>query len=222
MSIILSCAQSRNAALSYPRSLRMGNFPVSLNVVYTSTSTPRPVSPRPRRATCFLERRLPHIFSDVPEYPDVSVQPEAPRSRNDVPQDLSCLRPPPLEYVEGPEETRDGRVTLYQRWLYWRRLGKAYSKFYQDGMQKVAANQQEKEQILSRYSLRQKPRSDNMPTVVALMGPTSHPVKGQKSTLRKLTRREYNICIRTDADVRRAWAFSFILLFFRQLTPLVV
>jgi len=217
--------RSHNAATSCPRrSLRLRNHAPSLNVVQSSTSTPRPaVPPRSRRPTCFLESFYPHLFSKLPEYPNVSIRAEVSRTRNNVPRDLASLRPAELEFVVEPEETKDGRITLYQRFLYWRRLGKAYYKFYQEGLQKVSANQREREQILRRYKIPQNSKANVTITYMAFyelyQGKTT---SGRASDeVPKLTRREYNICIRTMEDVRKSGPFSFILFFFRQLTPLI-
>ncbi|KAI1608733.1 hypothetical protein EDD37DRAFT_389136 [Exophiala viscosa] len=226
MSVILS--HFRNAALSCSNGgLRSRNITASLKVVYSSISIPRPVvPPRSRRPACFLERFNPTFFSKDPQYPDISTRPEVSRTRNNVPRDLADLRPTPLEqveYVEGPEETEDGRITSYQRFLYWRRLGKAYYKFYQEGMRKVSANQREREQILSRYKIAQNSMADVTVTYMVLYQLYAGEGMRRRASdeVPKLTRREYNICIRTMEDVRNSWPFSFILFFFRGLTPLI-
>lgn len=123
-------------------------------------------------------------------------------------QDLSSTRPPALETPKAPEpRDHDGNIPLNIRLSYLYRLGKSYVSFYKAGLKNLWSNYKEYREIKRR--LGPFPLND----VVKYSG------KGGRPTI---SRREYQLCLRTRNDIRKLIPFGLILLVCGEFTPLVV
>ncbi|EXJ94586.1 hypothetical protein A1O1_02982 [Capronia coronata CBS 617.96] len=162
-----------------------------------------------------LEELFPELFSPKPRHKGLNLSPENPR--NGFPSDLSCLRPPVLEYVEDPTPGPDGSIPIAQRLKYWQRLAKTHYRFYKEGVIKVWHNQKERRKILQRLGPTWgKPQ---LLHVCAMLGREREPKDGAPP---KLTRKEYHLCLRTRSDIHRLIPFSVVLVIFGEWTPLVI
>jgi hypothetical protein len=162
-------------------------------------SSPKPRStrtgasyPSPVRNSCFAEEPLISLEQTRP-FPE---------------QDLSSTRPAPLETPEAPQpHDHNGAVPISAWFSYLYRLGKSYLSFYKVGLKNVWFNYKECRKIKERLG------SFSLNDVVKYGG------KGGRPTI---TRREYQLCLRTRYDIRKLIPFGLILVVCGEFTPLVV
>ena len=123
-------------------------------------------------------------------------------------QDLSSTRPAPLQTPEAPKpEDHGGVIPIAVRLSYFYRLGKSYLTFYKSGLKNVWFNNKEYQKIKKRLG----PFSLN--DVAKYSGKDGRPT---------ISRREYQLCIRTRHDIRKLIPFGLIFLICGEFTPLVV
>lgn len=123
-------------------------------------------------------------------------------------QDLSSTRPAPLESPEAPQShDHNGSVPISVRLSYLYRLGRSYLSFYKTGLKNVWFNYKEYRKIKERLG------SFPLNDVVKYGG------KGGRPTI---SRREYQLCLRTRHDIGKLIPFGLILVICGEFTPLVV
>ena len=123
-------------------------------------------------------------------------------------QDLSSTRPAVLRTPEAPQRHEHGGIVpVNVMFPYLYRLGKAYVTFYKTGLKNVWLNYKEYRDIKKR------------------LGPLhiNDVVKyGGKDGLPTISRREYQLCLRTRHDLGKLIPFCLIFLVCGEFTPLVV
>ncbi|EXJ89935.1 hypothetical protein A1O3_03002 [Capronia epimyces CBS 606.96] len=158
-----------------------------------------------------LQETRPELFTSKPTYLPLNLEAEG------EPSDLSCLRPPILEYVEQPKPGEGGKIPIGQRLKYWQRLATTHAKFYKDGVVRVWQNNKERRKILQRLGPTWgKPGKLH---ICAMLGREREPKDGRPP---KITRKEYQLCLRTRSDIHRLVPFAIVLAVFGEWTPLVM
>lgn len=161
-------------------------------------------SPEPRPKNTRVSYPSPVRNSCLAEEPLISLEPTRPFPE----QDLSSTRPAPLETPEAPQpHDHGGAVPISVRFSYLYRLGKSYLSFYKIGLKNVWFNYKEYRKIKER--LRSFPLND----VVKYGGKDGRPT---------ISRREYQLYLRTRHDIRKLIPFGLILAICGEFTPLVV
>ena len=123
-------------------------------------------------------------------------------------QDLSTTRPAPLTTPEPPQRHEyDGPIPISVRLSYLYRLGKSYVSFYKTGLKNIWLNYKEYRNIQQRLG------SLPLNEVAKYSGRDGYPT---------ISRREYQLCLRTRHDVKKLIPFGLILLICGEFTPLVV
>jgi len=123
-------------------------------------------------------------------------------------RDLSSTRPATLQTPKAPKsQDHGGVVPLKVRLSYLYHLGKAYLTFYKTGLKNVWSNYKEYRKINERLG------SFALNDVVKYSG------KGGRPTI---SRREYQLCLRTRHDITKLIPFGLILLICGEFTPFVV
>jgi hypothetical protein len=131
---------------------------------------------------------------------DYDLRPSLPFPNNN----LTSTRPAPLETPKGPLRESDGSVTLKSRASYLYRLGKAYLTFYKTGFMNIWSNYKEFLDLRTR-----------------LGGIDIHEcVKYGRDP--KITRREYQLYLRTNHDLKKLIPFGLVFAICGEFTPLVV
>lgn len=123
-------------------------------------------------------------------------------------QDLSSTRPAVLEVPEplNPDDFA-GNVPIQEQAKYYFRLGKSYLSFYKTGMKNIYSNYKEYREIKQR--LGPLPIND----AVKYGGQGGRP---------SITRREYQLYLRTRYDLTKLVPFGLVFLICGEFTPLVV
>jgi hypothetical protein len=123
-------------------------------------------------------------------------------------QDLSSTRPVALQIPEAPKpQDHGGVIPITVRLSYLYSLGKSYITFYKTGLKNIWFNYKEYQKIKQRLG----PFPLN--EVVKYSGKDGRPT---------ISRREYQLCLRTQHDIRKLIPFGLILLICGEFTPLVV
>jgi hypothetical protein len=123
-------------------------------------------------------------------------------------QDLSSTRPAALKTPEAPKpQDHNGAVPINVRFSYLYRLGRSYVSFYKTGLKNIWFNYKEYRKIKQRLG------SFPLNDVVKYSGKDGHPT---------ISRREYQLCLRTRHDIKKLIPFGLILLICGEFTPLVV
>lgn len=162
---------------------------------------------------------MPDAFSRDSLYTNLNVQPPSPPIRDNSAPDLSCLRPPILESVKEPEKQGRGQIPLSARATYWYQVGRTHFTFYKNGLKKVWANHKERRRILS--SLDPNGVSDSMLPMIAIWGHDRIAKEGLGAPL-AITRRDFQLCVRTKRDLRRMVPFLLVLAVFGEWTPVMM
>jgi hypothetical protein len=162
----------------------------------------------------------PGILAPPSTCPNLNVRPRDPSTISDADRDLSCLRPPALEFVEQPKVGENGKVAVSQRVKYWYRLGRTHLKFYKDGMVKVWANHKERRRIERRLGS-EWAKSTRLP-IAAIWGGDKTVADFGVPVPPVITRREFQICLQAKRDMRRLIPFGLVLALFGEWTPLLV
>jgi len=161
-------------------------------------------SPEPQSKYTRVPYSSPVRNSCLAEEPLISLEPTRPFPE----QDLSSTRPVPLETPEAPQpHDHGGAVPISVRLSYLYRLGKSYLSFYKTGLKNVWFNYKEYRKIKERLG------SFPLNDVVKYGG------KGGRPTI---SRREYQLYLRTRQDIRKLIPFGLILVICGEFTPLVV
>jgi hypothetical protein len=129
-------------------------------------------------------------------------------------QDLSSTRPAKLETPEGPVLSDDGKITVSARAKYLYALGRAYLTFYKTGLKNIWNNRKEYNEIkarLGRFTLED----------AALYGGQTVS-ESDPQRIPTITRREYQLCLRTTHDLGKLLPFGLVFLICGEFTPLVV
>jgi hypothetical protein len=161
-------------------------------------------SPEPRSKNTRVSYPSPVRNSCLAEEPLISLE----QTRPFPEQDLSSTRPAPLETPEAPQpHNHNGSIPISVRLSYLYRLGKSYLSFYKTGLKNVWFNYKEYRKIKER--LGSLPLND----AVKYGGRDGRPT---------ISRREYQLCLRTSHDIRKLIPFGLILVICGEFTPLVV
>lgn len=160
-----------------------------------------------RQPSSLLERSYPGVFAGSPTYPNVETRPS---KAFGGPQDLSALRPPPLDFVEGPKTDERGNVTILQRIKYWWRQGRALNKFYNDGLRQARRNIQEAQNLNGLFGKCFRERE----TFLCITRYTTN--MGMQPVV---TRREFQLLIRACEDHLIINSFAFLVLIFGRWAP---
>jgi hypothetical protein len=148
--------------------------------------------PSPVRGSCLAEEPL-ISFERTRPFPE---------------QDLSSTRPAPLETPEAPQPLdHNESVPIGVRLSYLYRLGKSYLSFYKTGLKNVWFNYKEYRKIKERLG------SFPLNDVVKYGGKDGRPT---------ISRREYQLYLRTRHDIGKLIPFGVILAICGEFTPLVV
>lgn len=142
----------------------------------------------------------PSIAREAPAAHHEHLAPNNPYPKND----LSSTRPARLDPPPSPDREEDGSVTLKSRGTYLYQLGKAYAGFYKTGLKNIWSNQKEYQ------DLRRKLRGAEIHDLV------------RSGTNPKLSRREFQLCLRTSHDLKKLLPFGVIFAIFFEFTPLVI
>lgn len=210
---IFPCRRAATFLHQKPRRRRNATTLHVFSVCYNSSLSRS--EPRGQLIGKRLDELFPDLFSPEPRHRDLNLQPESPR--DGFPSDLACLRPPVLEFVEQPSPGEDGKVPITQRLKYWQRLASTHYKFYKAGIIKVWQNQKERRKILERLGPTWG-RPDLL-YVCAMLGREREP---KDDAPPKLTRKEYQLCLRTRSDIHRLFPFAIVLAIFGEFSPLVM
>lgn len=123
-------------------------------------------------------------------------------------QDLASTRPAALQTPEAPKpQDHDGSIPISVQLSYFYRLGKSYVSFYKTGLKNIWFNYKEYRKIKQRLG------SYSLNDVVKYSGKHGRPT---------ISRREYQLCLRTRHDIKKLIPFGLILLVCGEFTPLVV
>jgi hypothetical protein len=161
-------------------------------------------SPEPRSKNTRVSYLSPIRNSCLAEEPLISLESTRPFPE----RDLSSTRPAPLETPEAPQpHSHDGAVPISVRLSYLYRLGKSYLSFYKTGLKNVWFNYKEYRKIKERLG------SFPLNDVVKYGGKDGRPT---------ISRREYQMYLRTRHDIRKLIPFGLILAICGEFTPLVV
>lgn len=119
-------------------------------------------------------------------------------------RDLSSTRPARLDLPDGPAEEENGSITIKSRASYLYRLGKGYVGFYKTGFWNVWSNYKEYRTLRARFA-----------------GTDMHDLVKHESTP-GITRREFQLCLRTQHDLKKLAPFALVFLVCGEFTPLVI
>jgi hypothetical protein len=129
-------------------------------------------------------------------------------------RDLSSTRPAKLETPEGPVLDDDGKITTSARAKYLYALGRAYLTFYKTGLKNIWNNRKEYNEIKARLGR-------FTPEDAALYGGQTVS-ESDPQRIPTITRREYQLYLRTKHDLGKLLPFSLVFLICGEFTPLVV
>jgi hypothetical protein len=161
-------------------------------------------SPEPRSKNTRVSSLSPIRNSCLAEEPLISLE----LTRPFPARDLSSTRPAILETPETPQpHGHDGAIPISVRLSYLYRLGKSYLSFYKTGLKNVWFNYKEYRKIKERLG------SFPLNDVVKYGGKDGRPT---------ISRREYQLYLRTRHDIRKLIPFGLILAICGEFTPLVV
>jgi hypothetical protein len=161
-------------------------------------------SSEPRSQNTRASSLSPIRNSCLAEEPLIGLEPTRPFPE----RDLSSTRPAPLETPEAPQpHGHDGAIPISARLSYLYRLGKSYLSFYKTGLKNVWFNYKEYRKIKERLG------SFPLGDVVKYGGKDGRPT---------ISRREYQLYLRTRHDIRKLIPFGLILAICGEFTPLVV
>jgi hypothetical protein len=118
--------------------------------------------------------------------------------------DLSSTRPAPLNLPDGPVKELDESVSLKSRGTYLFRLGKAFVGFYKTGIKNIWFNYKEYRQIRKRID-----------------GTAIHNLI-QHGPTPKISRREFQLYLRTQHDLKKLVPFCLVFAICGEFTPLVI
>jgi LETM1-like protein len=118
--------------------------------------------------------------------------------------DLSSTRPAPLSLPDGPVQESDGSISLKSRGTYLFRLGKAFVGFYKIGIKNIWYNYKEYRQIRKRIG-----------------GTAIHTLIKYEPTP-KISRREFQLYLRTQHDLKKLLPFCLVFAICGEFTPLVI
>jgi hypothetical protein len=130
-----------------------------------------------------------------PEYVLEELKPE---------NDLSSTLPSPLVLPDGPVKGEDGSTTLSSRGSYLYKLGKAYVGFYKSGLKNIWSNYKEYRKLQT-----------------TLGGTNIHDLVKYTSAP-SISRRDYQLYLRTRHDLKKLLPFAVVLLICGEFTPLVI
>jgi len=153
------------------------------------------------------------FYNSHPLFPTIELQRRSRVQSLTGNDDLASTRPAPLDLV-ALDRRDDGSVTLQGRVTYWFHLGKAYLKFYKTGLKNIWTNYKEVREIKAQLG----PYTLNQAAKYGGQSITSDPQR----KVPIITRRQYQLCLRTHHDLGKLAPFCLILLICGEFTPLVV
>lgn len=130
-------------------------------------------------------------------------------------QDLKSTRPAELEATLPPEQDQDGNVAIAARAGYFYRLGKSYLTFYKTGLKSIWNNRKEYNKIKARLG-------SYTPEDAALYGGQQVSNERAPERIPTITRREYQLCLRTKHDIGKLIPFGMVFAICGEFTPLVI
>lgn len=140
-------------------------------------------------------------------------------------QDLTLTRPADLETVLPAEPDESGNVPFTAHASYFYRLGKSYVNFYKTGVKNIWNNRKEYKKIKARLG-------PHTPEDAALYGGqdvwrqiarrTDNSTEVEIKKIPTITRREYQLCLRTRHDLGKLIPFGIVFAICGEFTPLVI
>lgn len=118
--------------------------------------------------------------------------------------DLSSTRPALLVLPDGPAKDEGGSVTLKSQGSYFWQLGKAYAGLYKTGVKNIWSNYKEYRNLRRRFG-----------------GTNIHDLVKYASTP-SISRREYQLYLRTEHDLKKLLPFGLVFAICGEFTPLVI
>ncbi|KIW20045.1 hypothetical protein PV08_00620 [Exophiala spinifera] len=206
-----------------------GLLPVAIQRRNQSTTLPSPSAP----SKSLLDRTAPNpatlYYDSDAKYHRISLTPLPTHVQRSISQDLSSTHPAPLDTPPPLKRTDydDGQIPLKDKVHRLFKVGKAYLQFYKTGLKNIWRNYKELRAIRARLGtdkLEDLIKYGRPRTLTEGRGPRSRQegVKATNDQIPPLTRREYQLALRTRHDLFKLVPFSLILAICGEFTPLVI
>lgn len=163
-------------------------------VTQTRWASSSPSKPPFRPETCAS------AYLAEPRYPPLDL------TRTGSPRSLDRLRAPQQEYIERPTPDIDGKVSISQRFDYYKRLGSSLLRFYKGGLKKVFVNRKESKSL----------GYDASSVQLAILYPKLY------TSGAPITRADYQLWLQAKSDFRKLIPFAMVLTICGEFTPLLL
>ncbi|KAL6244392.1 hypothetical protein RBB50_008634 [Rhinocladiella similis] len=222
------CSHSIPACGALYSTTQRSLIPVAIQRRLKSTTLPSPSA----RSKSLLGQTTPNpatlYYDSDQKYPRISLKPYPAHVQRSISQDLSSTHPAPLSTPPPLKRTDydNGQIPLNDKVYRLFKVGKAYLQFYKTGFKNIWHNYKELRAIRARLG------TDKFEDVIKYGRPGA-PREGQGSEPRRegvkqggqtplLTRREYQLALRTRHDLFKLVPFSLIFAICGEFTPLII
>merc|ERR1712000_3442 len=177
-------------------------------------------------------------YEPSPSYPSISLKPYPSNVQASINRDLSSTRPPPLETPPPLKRTDydDGEIPLRDKAQRLFRVGKAYLTFYKTGFKSIWSNYKELRAIHARLGTSKLENIIKYGSADAVTDQKNETRKSEADVKRAtsqagdrnghstptVTRRDYQLALRTRHDLYKLVPFSLIFAICGEFTPLVI
>lgn len=193
----------------------------------------------PARSTVLLNKTTPNpvtlFYDTTPSQPQISLDLYPAQIQRKIDRDLSSTQPAPLGTPPALKRTDydDGKIPFSDRAKRLFRVGKAYLQFYKTGLKNIWRNYNEMKAIRTRLGTVDIDDLIKYGTSRDLSATTgredqdqrlkqSESGEGSGNAMPGLTRREYQLVLRTRHDLFKLIPFSLIFAVCGEFTPLVI